>query len=514
MASSTSLFGRRLLLFTRRPAPPAATSTYDKHSYFRRALLPSKCCWRGFRSMSDENSADDDDRAVFQFLTLGDGDFSWSLDLARHLLSSRRLTSKSSDEGSESKSSSTRQQQQQQQQQIQLIATGIDSVAELQSKYRADCVFALRELERIGKEDPQHLQVQVRHEVNAIVDYSTSLPSPKSDLLADVVIFNHPHLGTEDARLHGQFLCHLFHSVHSVWLNPTGGVFYLTLAQGQFERWQCLDAATRHGLEILDRYEFVATPKAVQDPYYKHRRHQSGKSFANRTSGSETFAFVRRKREKPNSLVIATSRFPSLPWFVKETTFDDGESTGSERNTESKDAFSCPHCDKSFREERSLKNHIKSKHSESSNKRKRNDDLTCPYCRDEGGEAEPRIFADSSALDAHIRAKHKAIHTAILPDWAEANKSNSSTAIALLDGNAKPVGSCTICGYEYYSQQDEEEHRDAFVPSHHQCPTSTFACQFCAKQFSQRRAQLQHENFCPRRPVANASTEKPQVDYR
>lgn len=493
-------------------------SAYFYYYHYREPL-------RGFGSMSGSLDAISvrDDRVRVVVLTLGDGDFSWSLDLARYLL--RTALTKNSDDEGPARTNSARGPRRQ----VQLIATGIDSVSELQSKYKADCEFALRELKRIGKEDPQHLQVQVRHEVNAIVDSSTALSS-KSDLLsattkADVVIFNHPHLGTEDARLHAQFLCHLFHSVYNVWLKSAGGVFYLTLAHGQFERWKCMDAATRHEMELLDRYCFVANPMTVNEPYYKHRRHQSGKSFAGRTSGSETFAFVRKRaREKQNGLMITSSLFPSLPWFVKKKSYGDNGSSGSERSTVSKDesakttasvrAFSCPQCEKSFREERSLKNHIKSKHSEGNHKRKREDGLTCPYCRDstaiEKGEAEQRVFADSSALNAHIRAKHQAIHRTILPEWAEANKSSGDTT-ATLDGNMKPMGACTICGNEYYSRQDEEEHRTVFVPSRHQPPTSTFACQFCSKSFSQKRAQLQHENFCSSRP-AKGSTEKAFLD--
>jgi hypothetical protein len=36
------------------------------------------------------------------------------------------------------------------------------------------------------------------------------------------MIFNHPHLGTEDALLHSRFLTHLFHTSTGRWVKPDG----------------------------------------------------------------------------------------------------------------------------------------------------------------------------------------------------------------------------------------------------------------------------------------------------
>lgn len=416
------------------------------------------------------------------FLTLGDGDFSWSLDLARHL--------------------ATIQAQNATQQSFQLIATGIDSAADLQVKYRSDGEFALRELQRIGNENgKRRLRVQVRHEINAITDESllTDKPGWSADLpKSNVLIFNHPHLGTEDARLHSHFLCHLFHSVHNVWLAKLG-VFYLTLAKDQFERWNCIDAASRHGMELLNRYLFVPCPADITNPYYKERRHQSGKSFANRTSGSETFAFI-RTQEKSDFVV---AHFPSLPWFAKKGIDAESVSTMQLKPTDNT-SFPCPHCDRSFREERSLKKHIQSKHLAISDNHKRkrtgHDEvpLTCTYCEETTLAAKEstrqRAFANEDALEAHIQAKHKAIHTTILPHWAEANKSVRSASCSV-----KLFGACHICGKEFFSHADKQVHIEEFVPS--QSHAGIFICRFCTKTFPQSRAQLQHENVCIKRSI-------------
>ena len=134
------------------------------------------------------------------------------------------------------------------------------------------------------------------------------LPRP-----ANVVIFNHPHLGIEDAVLHKRFLAHLFYSVATYWLsspsfsfgaaslrsqsaapekkkitNNNKSVFYLTLAAGQWERWKGRESAQRHGLILLHRCPFQPPilPFASNNnnnskqAYYQLRRHQTGKSFA------------------------------------------------------------------------------------------------------------------------------------------------------------------------------------------------------------------------------------------
>jgi len=472
---------------------------------------------------STGKNADGGDELVL--MTLGDGDFTWSLDWARHLKTWTTV-----------KAARTTQHQQQRRSFL-LVATGIDSAIDLERKYR-DSAFVLRELKRLNDggigDDKLSFRVQVRHGVNAIVrsnhddgagddqrdhggDTASSVATA-ADITtktthipkAHVVIFNHPHLGTEDANLHSRFLCHLFDSVNRVWLSSSdqcgrdgGGVFYLTLVKGQFDRWHCADAASRHGMELLDRYSFVANPNSVMQDntcYYEHRRHQSGKSFASRTCGSETFAFV-RSVDKPSIRLSLLSHLPNLlPWFEKKTT---GEST----------SFTCPHCHKAFREERSVKNHIQSKHG-GNGKRKRSDKdaeklITCQYCESTDysnagqQQLQQRTFDDSQALEDHIRAKHKAIHANVRPDWSHGVAKTSS------EKDAKPLptpttGSCNVCGETFRSEREAEEHWKAFVPSLSPAAAAsrTFYCQFCAKQFPQKRSQLQHENFCSARPAS------------
>ena len=87
----------------------------------------------------------------------------------------------------------------------------------------------------------------IGHVVNAILHFQNgknvdnedrSRPMIPSNLQpATYVIFNHPHLGVEDAARHAHFLSHLFHSVVNGWMERDGR-FFLTLAAGQWERWE------------------------------------------------------------------------------------------------------------------------------------------------------------------------------------------------------------------------------------------------------------------------------------
>jgi len=122
------------------------------------------------------------------------------------------------------------------------------------------------------------------------------------------VIFNHPHLGTEDTLFNSRFLAHLFHVSTGRWMKPNGGLLHLTLVIGQCERSRCLEWANRHGLVLIRRGKFVPPPSPPPPPataksnvnakggasgrkaaggggggktYYSLRRHQSGRSFAN-----------------------------------------------------------------------------------------------------------------------------------------------------------------------------------------------------------------------------------------
>ena len=335
-------------------------------------------------------------------LTLGDGDFSFSLDLTKCLPKD----------------------------QYSIVATVFDSPEELHSKYK-DASSILR-----------RMNADVRFEVDA-VDPSTFSGS------ADRVIFNHPHLGTEDAARHARFLGHLFYTVDRQWLNPHG-LFYMTLAHGQFERWNCLAMAQRHGFRLLHRAPFQ--PPKVDEPSYTLRRHQTGKSFAARRSASETLVFVRINDRDPGTEDIRL-------WWEEEVPgqSDDGP------------VHECPDCGKVFAEKRSWRNHRLSAHSKKANP------VVCGVCQ--------KVFQSQDAMEAHQVAKHRG--RAPKPDWFAVPSEGKGLAQGF---------QCTICGFDSPSAKALSDHQTLeFLP---QSTHTTVDCLWCGKTFRERRAQVQHEAHC------------------
>lgn len=373
------------------------------------------------------------------FLTLGDGDFSYSVDLFHYLSTLKQL------------------------EQNTLIVTGVDSLEDMRDKYK-DCNYLLRRLARFNADNDDKLVVDIRHEINAVSSHSTTIS-------ADVVIFNHPHLGTEDAARHARFLNHFLNECNNSWLNSANndktGTVHLTLAAGQWERWQGEKAASKHGFLLNRRLPFRSPP--VKEPKYQHRRHQTGKSFQNRTTGSETFVLVRSKEE--NAFIFA--------WQAQE------EDTLNQ--VQQQPLFQCSECERGFKEQRSLNSHMKAVHGEGSNK-KRKLETKCCHCESQG---VAKIFSQEAALQAHIQAKHSGPHTTILPEWAEKK------------GEAKAVevshGCCNICDHVFRTADDALRHSKEFLPSDVPSSCVSFSCQFCSKTFSDQRGQLQHENFCKKR---------------
>lgn len=381
------------------------------------------------------------------FLTLGDGDFTYSLDLARYLSST----------GS-----------------AQLTATGIDTKEQLCAKYK-DSPFVLKQLESI----PSNLIVTINHGVNAIETNESTVYVPR----ADHVMFHHPHVGTEDAALHARFLSHLFHSVSKHWMK-NGGIFHLTLVNGQSERWKCLDAAERQGFSLLTRQHFSPPPVATST--YHFRRHQTGKSFESRRPDhqSESFTFGRINEEW-----IAKC----LPWqHIDVATNLERDKVISEHDHDPSIMLACPFCEKLFREERSLKCHVRAKHPHVSEKKRKVENFLCQECCTD--DKEPRRFASETALQDHIRAKHAAIHKRIPPDW--------QTSEAPISNHEKDLGSCQICGFSYKDERQRANHMTEFVPKE---TNASYQCQFCKRSFREQRASLQHENFCSERSTSGQS---------
>ena len=491
-------------------------------------------------------AADDD----VVFLLLGDGDFTFSLDLATWVRETE--TALSSYHGNTTTSSSTKH--------YHLICTSFDTLNELRGKYKdTDSI-----LHRLQSQQQQHqyvckgnskrLSITVRHGVNAIVNqYSTDDFSQPTDPSADVpafnqhqgndnideesslrqkadhVCFHHPHLGTENATLHQKFLAHLFHSIDRYWMREEGTlstrrapVFHLTLVDGQFERWKAEEAARRHGFILLEKTVFVPPPVAKST--YCYRRHQTGKSFGSRrrqstnrveAGGSTTYSFGRMSEK---GRYIASG----LPWQTASSSSNTtNSSVGSsiKQQKPQQQVLPCPFCDKEFVEKRSLNSHVRDKHpaihsqtaSQKTTKRiKREKDsvdmdqlgvsryssstiaqgtnsLRCSLCQKEGLERE---FSSQQGMDDHIRAKHSGIHTYIAPDWSQASRQHQNKVEQQQQHHGSPDNGPTVT-----EQPNGEPGRPADILSSYPVGVE---CIICGSQLAPGTALEDHlKDFLP-----------------
>lgn len=446
------------------------------------------------------------------YLTLGDGDFTYSLDLARYM----KLSGSSQTLSPTKPHKNTR-----------LILTGVDTLEALTSKYK-DSAFILQDIRNQQDEMPS-MSLRIQHGVNAIIhpDEKERAKGPLHEC-ADHVMFHHPHLGTENCSLHKRFLAHLFFSVDRHWMKPKGGVFHLTLVEGQFERWKCLEQAKRHGLDLLYKSPFAPPPVATSSKggstgnRYHYRRHQTGKSFATRRPNSRSFTYT-FGRTVDHGFHVATT----LPWQIPCPSSSD---TGTEKIEKpvtvvvpTSSMLPCTFCEKEFAEKRSLKCHLCDKHScdkatieqmmnngNQTRTKKRKQEMISTTTIEQAEKSfaclqclPNRIFQSEKALQSHIRAKHSGMHTYIKPDWSTDNtnvcqraNSGEPSVEPHLETDTTKSKECEICGFQLVDGSFSLHFQD-FVPVDE---SQTFSCDFCSKLFREERAKLQHMNFCSKRP--------------
>jgi hypothetical protein len=313
---------------------------------------------------------------------------------------------------------------------------------------------------------------------------------------------------------------------------------HITLAQGQCDRWDTIKGAESHGFVLLHRAPFQTLPLHIHPSYFVARRHQSGKGFAARIAGSKTLTFGRK---------ISPSHVPtvaSLPWYSTASSSSSKDQTreSSKRkqktltNSHAIGNFKCDFCSKTFKEERSKRNHTKNSHNDADPKNGGSDTkrakFSCEICiqsnnngatsqssqKNPDNDTPPtsslmlRRFNSLEALKDHITAKHSLHATdqsfkansawAIKPDDANTTNTNDSiestshgAILSTSDDSPNNLGQCEICGISYHAGFGSAEHEAQFRPTT-QIELPSFSCSKCAKLFREPRALRQHKNFC------------------
>lgn len=405
-------------------------------------------------------------------LTVGDGNFSYSLALARH-------------------------------EAVALTATSFDTFDELVAKYP--------EAERICSQ-LKALGACVAHGVDA-----TNLRATlRSSSTFDRVVFNHPHCGEENVRRHQSLLSHFFVSALEV-LASGGGRVHLTLAEGQPERWEAVVRAEKAGLQLLQQVDDVD----AHDAYgleYDRKRHQNGKSFHQVTLHGEKkrqrstlFIFARAGDclgDKASSDVMSkrvdTVSKPSERRSKKRKA--EQQRPGGEGGADSTAQLVCSQCDKSFKSPQGLKTHVHMVHElqTAGQTVAGAKPLRCEFC--------DREFTNADAQRQHTVAKHGKDRL-IQPDWYvkqqppvqpstsdkdDSDKGSQPTAAVSLqsmdkhDGKPEEPQTCTICQLKFATKQEFDCHWQNLQPS----AAAELECSTCGRSFGEERALRQHQNFC------------------
>ncbi|RKP02677.1 hypothetical protein CXG81DRAFT_10461 [Caulochytrium protostelioides] len=230
--------------------------------------------------------------APFRVLLLGEGDFTFALALARLLwdpaFASPSLPGAS---GWSSTPAAVLDAAAAHPDQIAMVATSFDTREEVLDKYKVskDTFRHLAQLaHRLhGGRGPRIPRIMISHAVNAW-DLKTVFPHQTFH----ATVWNHPHLGTEDFRLHRFLMAHFFHSVHQVLVPATESTtevddnvdsearashVIISLVKGQELRWQVNVEARRTGFHQVAAYRF---DEALW-PGYVVRRNKHGGSFKN-----------------------------------------------------------------------------------------------------------------------------------------------------------------------------------------------------------------------------------------
>ncbi|GMF10063.1 unnamed protein product [Phytophthora lilii] len=403
-------------------------------------------------------------------LTVGDGNFSYSLALAKQHKS----------RGNDS---------------LQLTATSYDSYEELVGKY-PECKRICAQLKELG--------ASVLHRVDATNICESLVAAGAEKLKFDSVVFNHPHCGEENVRRHQSLLSHFYASALEVLEDKEddeSGI-YLALAEGQPERWQAVERALNAGLRLHRQIDDVDSDERF-GVEYERKRHQNGKSFHQVTLHGEkkkqasTLFIFRRQKADANTPVVSASAAVVKVSKEKEKTVSRKRKAESDLLLE----FACTQCERNFKSSQGLRTHVHMVHELEGGAPKKVL-LPCEFC--------DRTFKKEDARRQHQLAKHGK-DPLIKPDWYE--KQQTATTASTSDvSTASPAPTqesvasstpsttepppesktCSICQLSFSSPQDFDAHWQKLQPR----AAAKRKCSYCSRDFDEERALRQHQNFC------------------
>ncbi|KAG1687745.1 hypothetical protein DVH05_004614 [Phytophthora capsici] len=379
-------------------------------------------------------------------LTVGDGNFSYSLALAKQHKNGGNDT------------------------ELQLTATSYDSYDELVAKY-PECKRICAQLKELG--------ASVLHRVDATNIRESLVAAGAEEFKFDSVVFNHPHCGEENVRRHQSLLSHFYSSALEVLEEKEESEVLLTLAEGQPQRWEAVERGIKAGLKLHRQVDDVDNDE-VFGLAYERKRHQNGKSFHQVTLHGE-------KKKQSSTLFIFRWQNDVKATDLTEEKNKAPVSRKRKAESELPLEFACTQCERSFKSDQGLRTHVHMVHELEGGAVKKVL-LPCEFC--------DRTFKKEDARRQHQLAKHGQ-DPMIKPDWYEKQQVQASPVDKVSTVTETESKTCSICQLIFTSSEDFDAHWQKLQPRaavKRQCPT-------CSREFDEERALRQHQNFCSQKPV-------------
>ena len=327
--------------------------------------------------------------------------------------------------------------------------------------------------------------------------------------------------------------------------------FYLTLAEGQAERWRILDMGQRTGMVC---YASIPFSPQLWHPHYQLRRHHTGQSFQRRIgssvhycfrrqcamdgdteNGLNVFQFLATAVTRVTTTVAAPVPVPSSTdvqtnhkvTIKKKQRKVDALVTGSYCHRQEEAVWECLTCRKQLTTEQGVKTHVYTVHvlpngsQQQQQQQQETDDKT--QLLDEQSTANGsdvisimcvecgKSFSNEDALFQHNVAKHSGVYTSLKPSWsAHASQGILDTTTTLYAESqpeeVQPQVECDICGLCFDDVAKLASHLEGWTPIAED--KEGFECVHCNGKFASERALHQHENFCANRTTTTTNVIK------
>ena len=493
---------------------------FSSSGWINLSVIYETALWRSLRAREMSHDG---------ILLLGEGDFSFSFVLEKYMGISKGISKP------------------------RIVSSSFDSEEEVAKKYKDAEAWLSKWKDGDGS-------VKTLHGIDATKDLLSQLGPAAADCKFSSVIFNFPHLGVEDAKLHGAMIAHVMMRARELLLGKGGaggrGFFILALADAQAERWKANDMATRNNMPLVKQFAF----RPNDWPGYKIRRHINGKSFEKRVQLCSFFCYSvgmgggemgnavitllerilqaeegaclpaearsrvkkekegkegkEKQKEKPLKGKRKMRAMAEGHWQSRNPTAQEVEEGSARPNHE---VYVCLLCEaegttKLFKAEESVVDHVYLRHLHEETKRSTGEGereagkgkeesrpMQCPLCE--------KQIRNKAGLDYHMRAVHGS-YGVLKPSWAASTCKDSGGG---KEGEGVPKEreeeeearpalkhECCVCGMLFADKAQLTTHEEAgFQPTDDAAAErATLPCELCGKRFKDRRALHQHMNVC------------------